>query len=407
MRQFIKNIKIRAKLLAAFTFVALMMLFVVLVAYTDMTDSASKIRELHTMIIIPLDHLSRTTIQIGNIKIEGRTALLDRNPTSRNQTIQQASNSLGEIKELITQYESTILVEEARAPYGALLERLDEYTILWDGFGSLLRTERTDEAQAYLEERLSPVSDACLEYLAELTAFKLGRGEELASDARGTTQELLFWLVLISAVGLLITIAFGIYFSVTISGPIMKGAALMIRAADGDFTVRLPADSGAEIGQLFAACNLLNTYIDTSITNLKEAIIKMRGSAQNMLAISSLMASNSKGLNEQTSFVSSTTEEFSAGMTQSSSSLSTASTHISAVASSIEEINSTISTVAAAAEQTSTRVEQSSTLVDNIQNSIAKASGSVTLVSNAFNSVAGSVNDINKSILVVSEHSVA
>jgi len=407
MKHFIKNIKIRTKLLAAFMFAAVMVLIIVLSALFDMQNSVGKTGELHSMIIIPLDHLSRTTMEMGNLKIEGRNALLDKNPASRNQTIQKASQMIVETKELMVQYESTILSNQAWVPYAALLERLDEYADLWNGFSSLLRAERTDEAQTYLEETLSPVSEACIEYLSELTAIKLGNGEKLASDAIDRTRASLVWLVILFILGLLITIVFGIYFSITISSPIMKGADLMMRAAGGDLTVRLPTKYGAEIGQLFAACNLLNTYNDTSITNLKEAIMKMRESAQNMLAISSLMAANSKGLNEQTAFVSATTEEFSAAMTQSSSSLSTASAHISAVASSIEEINSTISTVAAAAEETSTRVEQSSALVDSIQNSISKASGSVTLASNAFTSVAESVNDINKSISVVSEHSVA
>jgi len=118
------------------------------------------------------------------------------------------------------------------------------------------------------------------------------------------------------------------------------------------------------------------------------------------------MAVNSKELNEQTSSVSMSTEEFSAGMTQSSNSLATVTSHISSVAASIEEINSTLSTVAAAAEETSTMVQESSTLVDTIQRSIIKASDSVKLVSSAFNSVAESVSKMDKSLAAVKEHSI-
>jgi len=190
----------------------------------------------------------------------------------------------------------------------------------------------------------------------------------------------------------------------TITKPINVLSSFMNKAADGDFSVRLPSNFGAEIGRLFEACNSLIAYNDMSVTNLSETITKIRQSAQVMLSISSQMADNSIRLNEETSSVSSVVEEFSAGMSQSSTALSTASSHISAVASSIEEINATLSTVAVAAEQASTGAKQSSDLVDNIHDSISKASGSVSLVSNAFNSVAQSVEDINKSILTVSEH---
>ena len=188
--------------------------------------------------------------------------------------------------------------------------------------------------------------------------------------------------------------------------PITALSSYVKNAAAGDFSKRLPHKYEDEMGQLFEGCNALVNYSEESVKTLKKTVKKVRESSQDMLAISSKMASNSKGLNKQTSSASTSAEEFSAGMTQSSNSLSTASIHISAVASSIEEINSTIATLAAAAEQTSMRVDQSSSLVDSIKESISKASGTVDHVSNAFNSVAESVVEINKSIAVISKQCV-
>jgi methyl-accepting chemotaxis protein len=203
-----------------------------------------------------------------------------------------------------------------------------------------------------------------------------------------------------------IIIVFGIYFSISISRPILQCVDTMKQAARGDFTVRLPSIYGAEIGQLFNACNLLIIYNDEDSANLSRVIGKLRESAQDMLLVSSEMAESSKGLSEQTSVVSATTEEFSAGMTQSSNALATASSHVSSVAASIEEINSTLSTVATAAEETSTMVQEASVLVDSIQNSIMKASDSVKMVSNVFTNVADSVGVMDKSIFIVKENSL-
>ncbi|MDR0249682.1 MAG: methyl-accepting chemotaxis protein [Oscillospiraceae bacterium] len=193
----------------------------------------------------------------------------------------------------------------------------------------------------------------------------------------------------------------------SISRPLHTLSAFIDEAVAGDFTVRLPEGNSSEIGQLFNACNKLLSYNNENVNNVKATQKKLLQSAGQMLAISSKMASNCKMLTKQTSSVSSSVEEFYAGMTQSSASLSTASSHISAVASSIEQVNTTIGTVAAAAEETSTRVEQSSALVDNIRQSISKASNQVVLISGAFNKVASSVDDINKSLSNVSEHCTA
>jgi methyl-accepting chemotaxis protein len=226
----------------------------------------------------------------------------------------------------------------------------------------------------------------------------------------GVAAELNGRHIMLTVVLIIAALAAGVllshYIFVIIYTPINTLIKFMERASANDLTVRMPPGYKAEIRQLFNACNTLIEKDEMNMKNLYGLAIKTREATQNMLEMSSGMAINSKGLNEQTTAVSATAEEFSAGMMQSANALSTASSHISAVASSIEEINATISTVAAAAEETSVRVEQSSTLVDNIQNSIAKASGSVALVSGAFDAVAERVDEINISIASVSEHSV-
>ncbi|MCL2009569.1 MAG: methyl-accepting chemotaxis protein [Synergistaceae bacterium] len=268
----------------------------------------------------------------------------------------------------------------------------------------VLQDKSEDEVEKYLVRVILPKAH---EVTALLTQIE-GRYIELVNEKTNeviTTGKILAVLVVAFVV---VAVMAGGLLSVLIPPAILKPLAAlsstMKKAADGDFSLRLSSDYTSEIGELFSACNALLETNDRSVMYVKEIVIKLRESAQDMLSISSSMAANSTGLKEQTSYASMATEEFSAGMTQSSSTLSTISSNISAVASSIEEINATISVVAAAAEQTSTVAAQSSALVDNIQNSISRASDSVSLVSNAFNNVAQSVDEINKSILVVSEN---
>jgi len=269
-----------------------------------------------------------------------------------------------------------------------------------------LKAGNKDQAKKNFETIILPTTNVVIDSISGLESYYMSVTSDLTEEIVSTGRYLTTLIIIFIAVAIAAGVLLSIVIPPTITRPISILAKTMNDAANGDFTVRLPQDNGAEIGALFESCNLLMEYNEQSVMQVREVVGKMRDSATRMLDISTYMAANSKGLNEQTSSVSTAAEEFSAGMTQSANSLSTASTHISAVASSIEEINSTISTVAAAAEETSTRVNQSSELVDSIQGSIVKASDSVHLVSEAFNSVAENVGEINKSILVVSEHSV-
>jgi len=268
-----------------------------------------------------------------------------------------------------------------------------------------LAAGNVDSAKRIFNTMILPATNSVIEKLYDIeiyyTSITTGHSDQMME----TGNQLIILIIIFIAVAIAAGILLSLIIPPTITKPITILSEIMTKASEGDFTVRLPSDQGAEIGALFGNCNLLLEFNEAKVTQLSEVVKKMRNSAAKMLEISTDVAKNSAGLNEQTSSVSSTTEEFSAAMSQSSNALSTATAHISAVASSIEEINVTISTVAAAAEQTSTRVNQSSELVDTIQGSIVKASDSVSLVSDTFENVASRVEEINKSILVVSEHS--
>ena len=402
----IRNLKIKTRLLIAFLFVAVIMLCTFTVAVVDVNSTVSTSEQVVTRVIDPLDWLLHARVLLESMKVDGRDVLIETSAQRQSGRLSESLAKIPKIKENMLAYYETIddSWDECFRLYALLIESLDDYEVNMSVFRDKV-TRGDADAGTYLVEKLSPVSDRSLDLMAQLNGVRLEVGRGFIQESNDDSRITMYWLIIISSIGLILTVLLGVFLSVSISGPILKCVETMTLAANGDFTVRLPSDYGAETGKLFASCNMLIEFSFSSVTNLWPVINKLRESAQNMLAISSDMAVNSKELNNQTSTVSTATEEFSAGMTQSANSLSTASSHITAVASSIEEINSTISTVAAAAEETSTRVQQSSALVDNIQGSIVKASDSVKLVSSTFSSVAESVDEINRSILLVSEHS--
>ena len=298
----------------------------------------------------------------------------------------------------------TIVLQEAYVLYGELMQHLTEYEDFLLSSKSLILDD-PDAAVGPVTSTLSPLSDRCLDIMATLNGLRLTMGKDLANRNVDRAENAFTILLIISISGMFIVLILGVYFSISLSRPLIEGGEIIKVVSGGDFTPEFPEHYGGEFGDFFKTCNSLLEFNRKMIDDIRTTAHEMRDSAVSLSSLSTLMAVNSKELSEKTASVSTVTEEFSAGMTQSTNSLSTASSHISAVASSIEEINSTTSTVAAAAEETSTRVTQSSSLVDDIQDSITKASDSVNHVSEIFNIVAGSVDEISTSISVVSEQS--
>lgn len=412
MKRIFGKMRIRTQLLMSFLFVLIVMLVILIIAITNISQMADTTVDLYNGVLLPLDYVSSSIRIVEGIKVDGRNILLSHEAATRDDMARKIVADAQVVQEQMEEFSKTILKEEAWEPYYALQESLTKYIDLFTPFRILLQEdleqhENLDRATNYLDGNLSPLSDTILEYLDRLNTIRLGLGNELMTAAMDNSRVALYYMIGISIVGFLIVFAFGIYLSIQISKPMLETVKVVEKAAKGDFTVAFANHYGGEVGQLCGAFEALLEYNKSNVSTLATTSATMRSSAQSLLSVSTLMAENSQNLNEQTSIVSATAEEFSAGMMQSSDALSTASAHITAVASSIEEVNSTISSVAAAADETNTRVQQSSLLVDNIQNSISSASGSATMVSNAFNSVASSVDEINRSILVINEHCAA
>ena len=404
MNNIFKNIGIRIRLFLVFLIAAAIMLTLLLIAVTNMNSTIKESHETIDKVIEPLGNLFTARENMERIKVEGRDMLSVSDSLIRESIINGMFERFTNIRTSLQPFHDTIMTEAGYVLYGELMELIDLYETILTSYRIPL-LEDIDSVRAEVTAELSPLSDKSLEIMAELNGLRLTMGRDLATNNVERAESAFTSLLIISISGILLLLVLGVIFSISISKPLLIGAKIMKVVSSGDFTQEFPTKYGAEFGDFFKLCNQLLEFNRTTINGLRVTAEEMRESATTLLSISSLMASNSKELSEKTASVSTVTEEFSAGMTQSTNSLSTASSHISAVASSIEEINSTISTVAAAAEETSTRVTQSTTLVDDIQNSITKASDSVKHVSSAVGSVAESVEEISRSISLVSKQS--
>ena len=401
MKRF-KGLKIKAKLLTAFIFLAVMGLALGLAGALSIEVLLNVSDELHELQVESFEIVPVICSHYAWRQELTEAVLLDKEFTG---TLDPKKCSLG------------IWMEKAESDArndGAVIDIIEAIYELHESIhheaAEIVRLQKNGDTEAAREMLFGSVLPKTAEVIAGLSLME-SHYTELSNDKSESNarkgESLSTLIIILIAVALVAGAIMSLTIPSSIVMPLEKLSIAMKEAADGDFTIKLPHKHIGIVGGLYDSCNSLVKLNNDSVTNLHITIRELRETAERMMNLSALMADNSSNLTDQTSSVSSVTEEFSASIGESANSLSTASSHISAVASSIEEINSTINNVAAAAEETSTMVRQSSSLVDSIQDSISKASGSVRQVSNTFSDVAQSVDDINKSIMVVSGHSIS
>jgi methyl-accepting chemotaxis protein len=402
----LKNLSIKTQLMAAFTVVAAMLMVFLIIAIVFIS---------HTVIVSdilietagePLENITTAQNVMNNMRNIERDFTQEEDPRVQIMFLDTILEKISEIQNLMVIFEETITTDVGRELYVEFEYYMNEYISEITLYRASLTMNDLNRENAYdFIGRVSPYSNEFRRTMIDLTGMRVSVALNNIIDMKAEAQWTRTLFIILTVAGVAMTLFFGIFFAMIISKPLLKCADLMKIAADGDLTIRLPESYGAEVRTLVKACNSLLSYDDEVSGQISQVITTLRSSAQEMLAVSTDMAVNSSGLNEQTSSVGATTEELSTGMNQSSYTLSTASNHISSVAASIEQMSSTIAALATAAEQTSTGVEEASSLVSNIQTSIAKANDSVQFVSEAFTNVADSVEEIDKSIIMISEHS--
>jgi methyl-accepting chemotaxis protein len=408
MRKNFKNLTVKTQLIGAFTVVAAVLLVFLIIAIVFISHTLQASEALLVTAGEPLENITAAQNIMNNMRNLERDIIQEDDPAVQIAILTNVLDKISEINELMEIFEVTITTQAGRDLYAEFEYYMNEYFDEISRYRTAITIGSEDREAVYdFIARVSPYSNEFRRTMINLTGMRVSVALNNITQMSEEAQATRVLLVILTVLGVLMTFFFGVFFAVVISRPLLKCADLMRIAADGDLTVRLPKAYGAEIGKLVGACNSLLENDDAASGKISKTITTLRKAAQEMLDVSSLMATNSNDLSDQTTSVGATTEELSAGMTQTSHTLGTASNHISSIATSIEEISSTISTLASAAEQTGTGAEEASSLVNAIQNSIEKANNSVQLVSKTFTDVAESVNEIDKSIGEINQQSAA
>jgi len=264
-----KNMRIKTRMLIAFMFVAVIMVCTFTIAVVDVNSTVSTSEDVVTRVIDPLDWLLHARVLIESLKVDGRDVLIETDPQRQSEMLATSIEKLPLIRGSLLSYYETIddSWDECFRLYAELSTSLDVYENNMAVFRNKVIRGDVD-AGLFLAERLSPVSDQSLDLMAQLNGVRLEVGRGFIEDSNNSSRITLYWLIAISIVGLALTIFSGVFLSISISKPILKCVDIMTQAGNGDFTVRLPSDYGAEIGQLFSSCNILIDISCSSVTNL-------------------------------------------------------------------------------------------------------------------------------------------
>ncbi len=289
-----KNLKIRTKLLVSFSSVAVITLFVGLIAYFSLIAISAKQNELYNDRLVPIRDLGSSHASILTIRGDLAQALATDDIAVRKQYVTSMKNNIENVNELMEKYSKTFLVKEEE-------ENLPKFLAAWEKASSgieecIKHVMVMDDSSAFqiwtaLEQSEGMESIIGLNTLIDINV-KVGEELHEATNAEASRTELLIIIFIIS--GVFIAILIGFYLAGYLSKGINKVVERMEnlssvdmvnvakgsqQLANGDMNINiitnttpLEISTKDEIGMLAENMNKVISNTQVTVTSVNDAV---------------------------------------------------------------------------------------------------------------------------------------
>jgi methyl-accepting chemotaxis protein len=292
----------------------------------------------------------------------------------------EQEKAIGELrrtqKATLASYDAFITDDEDRKLRDTSARLMEEYFFMVDQIVALSQANMDEPARSLAEEN-KPMIDLLIGNIAKHVRYKESQARAHGEESHGAYllgTRLMLGVILLGVVscGLL---GHRLYRSVTGSLKAMLTTFEQI-GRELDFTVRLPADSGDEIGQTQRALNGLLEKLQASFRQVGAMTSQLTAAAERMASNSSQMSAASMRQSEAASSIAGTVQELAVSAEQAAASAETAR-QLSAesltkaresarvIRETVDDINGIAETVAISSSQVR-RLDESSTRIDAV-----------------------------------------
>jgi methyl-accepting chemotaxis protein len=348
--RWVKDRKVRTKILAAVLIVAAIGAMIGLFAVSRMSQLNVKTGEVYKY-NLELSATGQLRNAFNRTRINSLDRILARDDAARAKGADALHTSEAEAAAAVTAYQS-FDVEPGRA------QELAAFDQAWRKYVSLVEnkivplSDRGDLAAIakIRSEQVTPLLNSMrgnLDALAEMTVVKSAAAKQEAHDTYASARTLVL-LLIVCATSLGVVLA--LYVASLIIGPLRRVSEVLRAVATGDLTQTVNLSSRDEIG-------LMATALDEANRRTRETIVAVAGNA-------TALSSSSEEMSATSNQIASTAEETSA--------------QAQTVSAAAEEISRSVESVAAASEEMGTSIQE---IARNANNAAAVAAEAVSIAS--------------------------
>jgi len=382
--EFIRNMKIRTKLLTGF---GIMVLLTGIIGYAGINSLGSLHGDLETIYAThmpSIDFLIEADRDLQQLLVAERSMIFTE-PTSElfKQFVNEYETNFKQSDTRWNKYKALARTSEEKKLFAVYDQARQEWQADSRKVVDLVKKNTEDAMQSAKALTLGDAKEhfeQMRDQLDKLTEINLELARVASENAAGTYRSAIMLLVLatlfcVSAGGLL---AWFIARMLTRPVNAMVEGLKDIAQGEGDLTKRLDESSKDELGHMAKWFNTFMNKLQGLIKDMTQNAVSLDTSSQTLAELSAHMSASADDMSGKSNTVSAAVEEMSANINNVAASMEQSNTNVGVVASSAEEMSATINEIAQNAEKARSisdkavgTAEESSSQMDALGNAAA------------------------------------
>ncbi len=396
-----KNLKVSAKLIAAFGTVLVLMALSAIIATVSLTRINGLVTDFYEKSYKNTQSGEILTAQIQEGAKNILVAMLEDDPAETNRRIEMAKANFETARA-----ETDFLDKNYRGDQSdvdGIYEQLDKMDTALAEFSDLLQDySNMDKAYAMYEERMVGTLLEANNHIENITTFASQNGEQEYENVEDTGLSSEIIVIVIAVASVIIGVAFAVYITKSITSGIVEVEKAAVSMAGGNFDCNIAYTSQDEIGQLAECVRNLSKRLGSVVNDIDDVLgetasgnLCARSSDETLYigTFNSILVSMKNllsKLNDTMSKINTAAEQVAAGSDQVSCGAQALSQGATEQASSVEELAATINDIAA-------KINTNADDADNASRKTNSAGSEMNEASEKMNELVTAMNDIQKS----------
>lgn len=341
---FIKNIKVRTKLIASYIIIAVVIAIVGVVGIRSLKTAAANSESMYS------DNLQNvylmTDIKQTFLKINSDVTQLvyERDNSKKADIEKDIQTNTDRSEKDISTYEKSSMNNEGKKIWSIFIIELDQYRTLRQNVTKFVDAGDFNAAVEQYKQ-ISSVRDTMMDNLDKLINSNIDNAKTSNSNNHSISSSSKNAMIVLIIIGMLLAVGIGLIISNDINNPLKKIVGLAEDLAQFDLTHEFPIARKDEFGETGAA-------LAKAQENVKELIKDIMVNSQDMSASSEELSATVEELSSKTGEIDGAITNITSGIQETSSS----SEEITA---SVEEVNSSINELSGKAMEGSNNANQS------------------------------------------------